>query len=138
MIVRGAKPVRGAVLLVTLLAASAQAEPLYTFNDLGTLSGDVASRAAAINNAGEVVGTSAAGINDAGQVVGVFNDGSHDWELGHAYLQSAGVFRDLGTLGGSLSAARAINASGQVVGTSGLAGDLTSHAFLYDNGTLHD
>jgi probable HAF family extracellular repeat protein len=36
---------------------------------------------------------------------------------------------DLGTLGGSFSTATAINASGQVVGYSALAGDVATHAF---------
>lgn len=41
---------------------------------------------------------------------------------------------DLGTLGGSGSWASAINDKGQVIGGSLLAGDLTSHAFLYSDG----
>ena len=36
---------------------------------------------------------------------------------------------DLGTLGGTYSSAKAINASGQVVGGSTIVGDRTSHAF---------
>ncbi|WP_164932018.1 hypothetical protein [Janthinobacterium sp. 17J80-10] len=45
---------------------------------------------------------------------------------------------DLGTLGGSSSQATAINNRGQVVGTSSLAGDISSHAFIYTNGGLYD
>jgi probable HAF family extracellular repeat protein len=45
---------------------------------------------------------------------------------------------DLGTLGGTTSYGGAINSSGNVVGTSYLAGDnLHVHNFLYD-GTMHD
>ncbi|MEQ1601462.1 MAG: PEP-CTERM sorting domain-containing protein [Methylophilaceae bacterium] len=45
------------------------------------------------------------------------------------------TFADLGTLGGSISTASAINASGQVVGYAYLTGDLTKHATLW-NGTI--
>jgi probable HAF family extracellular repeat protein len=38
---------------------------------------------------------------------------------------------DLGTLGGDFSSALAVNASGQVVGTSNIAGDTAQHAFLW-------
>jgi probable HAF family extracellular repeat protein len=38
---------------------------------------------------------------------------------------------DLGTLGGSQSLAYAIHDSGQVVGSSTLSGNVTSHAFLW-------
>src|SRR5262245_10687693 len=44
---------------------------------------------------------------------------------------------DLGTLGGSYSAANGINANGQVVGESVTAGGL-SHAFLWSDGTMRD
>jgi probable HAF family extracellular repeat protein len=44
---------------------------------------------------------------------------------------------DLGTLGGDSSAGRAINASGQIAGTSDTAGNSLAHAFFYD-GTMHD
>jgi probable HAF family extracellular repeat protein len=44
---------------------------------------------------------------------------------------------DLGTLGGNYSGANAINAAGQVVGTSDNTSSIR-HAFLYSNGTMHD
>ena len=52
----------------------------------------------------------AAAINARGQVVGSIN--------GRAFLHDAGALQDLGTLGGNMSAARAINANGDVVGQS--------------------
>lgn len=45
---------------------------------------------------------------------------------------------DLGTLGGTYSAASAINRSGQVVGGSTLPGDETLHPFLYADGRMVD
>jgi probable HAF family extracellular repeat protein len=53
---------------------------------------------------------------------------------------------DLGTLGGTLAivgsfantGGGAINSRGQVVGTSNLAGDLTHHPFLWNQGSLTD
>ena len=64
------------------------------------------------------------GINDIGQVVGdspVIEE--HGLQVTHATLWNGSVGTDLGTLSGpfSMSAARAINASGQVAGWSGPA-----------------
>lgn len=70
------------------------------------------------------------GINASGLVVGVLE--------GRATLWQGGVVRDLGTLPGhASSAARAINAAGQVVGES-LAGPLQSRAVLWHNGRTQD
>jgi probable HAF family extracellular repeat protein len=46
--------------------------------------------------------------------------------------------QDLGTLGGSLAQASAINCSGLIVGYSFLIGDVETHAFLYTNGSMKD
>jgi probable HAF family extracellular repeat protein len=106
-------------------------------------------------SAGEVTELSpldAAGFNDAQQVVGGGASGSTGDGEWHALLWQRGVLVDLGTLsggtdsaalGGFASAARAINATGHVVGGSvtgplqrfGRAG---THAFLWTDGTMTD
>src|SRR5687768_6404170 len=45
---------------------------------------------------------------------------------------------DLGTLGGSASSARGINADGTIVGGSLLPGDEAHHAFVYEGGVMRD
>jgi len=45
---------------------------------------------------------------------------------------------DLGTLGGTIGVASAVNNRGQVVGLSNLSGDLTNHAFIWQRGVLTD
>ena len=78
-------------------------------------------------------GSRPAGINSSGQVVGSFTAG----DATHAFLYSGARFVDLGTLGGTYSAARGINDAGVVVGASdNAAGD--THAFVYANGTMTD
>jgi probable HAF family extracellular repeat protein len=80
--------------------------------DLGTLGG-TNSRAIAINNSGQIVGTS-----------DLAGGGSH------AFLYESGVMRDLGSLGGD-SAPVAINNAGLIIGNSSPSGP-----FLYLNGTM--
>jgi probable HAF family extracellular repeat protein len=45
---------------------------------------------------------------------------------------------DLGTLGGSAASARGTNDHGAIVGGSLTAGDERYHAFLYEDGVMHD
>jgi probable HAF family extracellular repeat protein len=71
--------------------------------DLGTLGGPNGA-ARAINNQGQIVGTSSTPFG-AGLTT-------------HAALWQRGAITDLGTLGGSFSAAHAINNAGQIVGMS--------------------
>ena len=89
--------------------------------DLGTLAAGFASYAFGINAAGQVTGYSGTVPTDA---------------IEHAFLYSGtpgsgGHMIDLGTVGGSSSAGRAINVNGQVAGESYIAGDGAQHAFLY-------
>jgi probable HAF family extracellular repeat protein len=69
------------------------------------------------------------GVNNRGQVSGFNNFSSH------ALLWEGGTTTDLGTLGGSLSVATAINDRGQVVGWSTTADGL-QRSFLWEKGTM--
>jgi probable HAF family extracellular repeat protein len=89
----------------------------YRVINLGSLGSD--TEPTAINNAGQVVGNSSV-------------DG--EW---HAFIWTDGVMRDLGTLGGVLSLASDINASGQVVGESTTSTN-ELHGFIWENGVMRD
>jgi probable HAF family extracellular repeat protein len=67
-------------------------------------------------------------INDAGQVVGLSGSPSHAFRTS-PNLPINPATDDLGTLGGSTSHGISINAFGQVVGASDIAGDTFIHAF---------
>lgn len=92
-------------------------------------------------------------INDSGEVVGISGSCAPLNPItlfylapAHAWLWKDGRATDLGNLGGALNNfAHHINNLGQVVGQSDLAGDQTSHAFLWtretnmqDLGTVND
>jgi probable HAF family extracellular repeat protein len=79
-----------------------------------------------------------AALNDRGQVVGSADvgkdkDGDAVW---HAFLWRKGTMRDLGTLGGYLSDASAVNERGQVVGWAETR--TSDHAFLWQTGKMRD
>jgi probable HAF family extracellular repeat protein len=74
-------------------------------------------------------------VNSSGQVAGASRPNySPAW---HAFLHSAGVMTDLGTLGGAGSWANAMNDGGQVVGWADKATG-ARHAYLYANETMSD
>jgi probable HAF family extracellular repeat protein len=83
--------------------------------DLGTLPGSSTSWASGISNAGQVVGTA------------FFQDSLST----HGFLYSGGKWTDLGSLGNYVNTL-AVNASGQVVGSS------NGRAFLYSGGKMTD
>ena len=145
-----------------LFAAPIQANAAYIFTDLGSLGGN--SGANAINNLGQVVGTSstadnftraflwnngtmtnlgtldgnnsgALDLNDLGQVVGYSLTSS---DVYRATLWQNGTVTNLGTLGGTYSAAEAINNAGQIVGNSHIADNSATHAVLWSGGAPTD
>lgn len=91
-----------------------------SIRDLGTLGGAY-SYANAINDLGQIVGSSTTTANGFGGV--------------HAFLWQAGKMRDLGNLGGTFTIAFGINDREQVVGYSYTASD-REHAFLWQNGKM--
>jgi probable HAF family extracellular repeat protein len=95
--------------------------------NLGSLGGRD-SRAFAINSSGQIVGES--------QLTGNPRD-SRGQRIVHAFLLSNGVMTDLGTLGGSNSAALDINDAGQIVGWSETRNG-TPHPVVWQNGTMTD
>lgn len=95
-----------------------------TMRDLGTLNASTNSKAYAVNVRGEVAGDSR--VTLASNVLTT-----------HAFLYSGGTLTDLGTLGGIYSTARAINASGQVVGISTTTSG-EQRAFLFNAGAMYD
>jgi probable HAF family extracellular repeat protein len=110
---------------------------------------------AALNNAGQVVGTAFNGINDAGHAtlysggkltdLGIFdatainNSGQVvgiNYSTEHAVQYSGGVTKDLGTFGGWFGTASGINDAGQIVGGNGTLAVLYSGGVAKSLGSL--
>ena len=95
-----------------------------------------------LDAAGNVVGTTAisgdpSDINDAGQIAGTKAGRATIWELDA--LGNVTSETDLGVLpGAAWSWGVAINSEGEVVGTSGPAGQDGYHAFLWSGGVMTD
>jgi probable HAF family extracellular repeat protein len=107
----------------------------FAVNDRGTIAGSVVGGMSLWRNGTwEHTGLGGApnGINKFEAVAG--------WALGglnHAYFYRDGLLLDLGTLGGSDSAATALNDKNQVVGYAKTANG-NDHAFLWQGGTMRD
>lgn len=73
-------------------------------------------------------------VNEAGTVVGIATNRAEDY---HAFVWKHGVMIDLGVAAGDqCSIAFAINASGQIVGSSGTCSNFARNALLWDRGEL--
>lgn len=109
--------------IVQKLSISAVSSALLT---LGTVASAEAASFYSITN---LDGFGISRINNLGQIVGSFE--------GRAALWQDGSIQTLGTLGGNLSTATAINDLGQVVGESETASG-ERRAFLWENGLMQD
>jgi probable HAF family extracellular repeat protein len=89
-----------------------------TLEDLGTLSGGTNSTATSVNVQNQV-----AGYSDY--------DDPLNGIVTHGFLYHRGVLSDVGTLGGAISQATALNNLGSVVGFSLLSDEATTRAFIY-------
>jgi probable HAF family extracellular repeat protein len=96
--------------------------------ELPVFPGDAVAAGLAINDNGQVVGTSGVCAAPISLALGV-----------HAVLWQHSSVTDLGGFGGVMNnAGLAINNAGQVVGISDLPGDTTAHAFFWQNGVMTD
>jgi probable HAF family extracellular repeat protein len=91
---------------------------------LAPLPGDTVGFALGINESGQAVGSSGTCANTVVTAVGLFTGQ-------HAVLWNNGAATSLGTLGGTMGKAGAINDRGEVAGFSSLPGDASVHAFLW-------
>ena len=100
-----------------------------TIQDLGTLGDGPDSFAILVNETGQVAGNSY--TDSIPTVFGVPTVHPFFWQKNRGMV-------DLGSLGGVFATSSGLNDRGQVVGFSTLTGDLTNHAFLWDQGTMQD
>jgi probable HAF family extracellular repeat protein len=98
--------------------------------DLGTLPGGTDAQAIFINERGQVVGDSYTGSTQKGACFPLASR-TFLWEKKKRMI-------DLGSFGGSCTAAAALNNHGQVTGESLRKGDNAGPAFLWENGQLHE
>jgi probable HAF family extracellular repeat protein len=99
--------------------------------DLGSLGG-MGSTATDLNDREQAVGFSVTAVFPAA------NTASQPTVDYHAFRYTDGKMTDLGTLGGTDSAANAINDHGVVVGYSNVASNAAMHAFLFSQGKMTD
>ena len=92
-----------------------------TMRDLGTLGGNDAA-AFFVNDRGQITGQSYTN-NTPNSTTGLPTADSFFWENGTMY--------DICSLGGTLGNPSGFNNRGQVIGISNMAGDITSHPFLW-------
>jgi probable HAF family extracellular repeat protein len=105
-------------------AGSAAQAQTYSLTDLGVLPGKEASMPAAINEQGQVAGTSSAGTSSASAF---------------RYTNSGkAAMEDVSGKPGSISRGFGINSSGQVVGDSNFGNPEVSRAALFVNGSARD
>jgi probable HAF family extracellular repeat protein len=112
-------------------------------NDAGTVVGDHSSGGAnsfSLTTGNALTsffnGGNAFAINNHGVVAGDIPDSQ--FISTHAATFDGTTTKDLGTLGGTLSAAYAINDAGVVVGYSYVTGSSNTHGFIYSGGTMSD
>jgi probable HAF family extracellular repeat protein len=114
---RKTNTIAAASILLTLTSSAAFCQVIYRLTKIS----------------GPVFPLKFADINESGQATGH----AVKQQLRRAQLWNGRWMRDLGTLGGSSSVGKAINASGQVAGDAQTSNGNT-HAFLWDRGIMRD
>lgn len=95
---------------------------------LPPLPGDTVGFALAINNSGQIAGSSGSCANTVVTAVGLFAGP-------HAVMWQNGSVINLGSLGGTMGKSGAINDRGEVAGFSSVPGDSSVHPFLWTAAT---
>jgi probable HAF family extracellular repeat protein len=162
-------PVPGRLLRLTLVVSTLVSLPLVvraqSLINLGAPAGSGGFSASAINDSGQVVGSTpfpiqaylysggsfqnlgtlpggsggyAYGLNASGQAVGEAFTGAIWSSPSVPVIYSGGSAQSLGTLGGNYGFASDINDAGNVTGSAFLAGDVVGHAFFYSGGVMQD